>query len=95
MVIYIYIYIYIHFFIINILSFCAKNNLHQWYKIRLHLIIFQCMSSTRSKYSKLGLELLSLQENRSRNPKKPSMVEENKYDRPEDSIIVLFEQALM
>jgi hypothetical protein len=40
----------------------------------------------RSKYRKLGLELVSLEENFSRTPKKPSMVEENKNDRAEDSI---------
>jgi hypothetical protein len=52
------------------------------------------MSPTRSEYSKLGLELVSLEENRSRMPKKPSMVEENKKDGAEDSINILLEQAL-
>jgi hypothetical protein len=55
---------------------------------------FQCMSPTRSEYSKLGLELVSLEYNRSRIPKKPSMEEENKNDRAEDSINLLLEQAL-
>ena len=55
---------------------------------------FQCMSLTRSKYRKLGIELLSLEENRSRTPKKPSMVEENKNDRADDPISLLLEQAL-
>jgi hypothetical protein len=58
------------------------------------LIIFQCMSPTRSEYSKLGLELVSLEDNRSHTPKKPSMAEENKNDRAEDSINLLLEQAL-
>ena len=35
----------------------------------------QCMSSTRSEYSKLGLELVSLEDNHSHTPNKPSMVE--------------------
>jgi hypothetical protein len=42
---------------------------------------FQCMSPTRSEYRKLGLELVSLEENHSHMPKKPSMEEENKNDR--------------
>jgi hypothetical protein len=58
------------------------------------LIIFQCMSPTRSEYRKLGLKLVSLEENLSHTPKKPSMVEENKNDREEDSINLLLEQAL-
>jgi hypothetical protein len=49
---------------------------------------------TRSKYSKLGLELVSLEENLSRTPKKPSMEEEKKNDRAKDSINLLLEQAL-
>jgi hypothetical protein len=32
------------------------------------------------KYSQLDLELVSLEDNRSRTPKKPSMAEENKND---------------
>jgi hypothetical protein len=58
------------------------------------LIVFQCMSPTRSEYRKLGLELVSLEENHSCTPKKPSMAEENKNDGAEDSINVLLEQAL-
>jgi hypothetical protein len=53
------------------------------------------MSPTRSEYSKLGLKLVSLEENLSRTPKKPSMEEENKNDRAKDSINLLLEQALM
>jgi hypothetical protein len=53
------------------------------------------MSPTRSEYRKLGLELVSLEENHSRMPKKPSMVEENKNYRANDSINMLLEQALM
>jgi hypothetical protein len=34
----------------------------------------------RSEYSKLGLELVSLEENLSLTPKKPSMAEEKKND---------------
>jgi hypothetical protein len=55
---------------------------------------FQCMSPTRSEYRKLGLELVSLEDNISRMPKKPSMVEENKNDGADDSINLLLEQAL-
>jgi hypothetical protein len=58
------------------------------------LIIFQCMSPTRSEYRKLGLELVSLEENHSRTPKKPSMAEENKNDGADDPISLLLEQAL-
>ena len=52
------------------------------------------MSPTRSECSKLGLELVSLEENLSRTPKKPSMVEEKKNDREKYSINLLLEQAL-
>ena len=52
---------------------------------------FQCMSLTKSEYSKLGLELSSLKENRSRTPKKPSMVEEKKNDEANDPISLLLE----
>jgi hypothetical protein len=52
------------------------------------------MSPTRSKYSKLGLELVSLEDNRSCTPKEPSMVEEKKNDGADDPINLLLEQAL-
>jgi hypothetical protein len=52
------------------------------------------MSPTRSEYRKLGLELVSLEENLSHTPKKPSMVEEKKNDGADDSINLLLEQAL-
>jgi hypothetical protein len=55
---------------------------------------FQCMSPTRSEYNKLGLELVSLEDNRSRTPKKPSMAEEKKIDGADDPISLLLEQAL-
>jgi hypothetical protein len=42
----------------------------------------------------LGLELVSLEENLSRTPKKPSMVEENKNDGADDPISMMLEQAL-
>ena len=53
---------------------------------------FQCMSPTRSEYSKLGLELVSLEDNRSRTPKKPSMAEEKKIDGADDPINLLLEK---
>jgi hypothetical protein len=83
-----------HFFIISPLSFRTKNNPDQWYQSRLLLIVFQCMSPTRSEYSKLGLELFSLEDNRSCTPKKPSMAEEKKNDGADDPISLLLEQAL-
>jgi hypothetical protein len=52
------------------------------------------MSLTRSKCSKLGIDLVSLEDNRSRTPKKPSMAEENKKDEAYDRINLLLEQAL-
>jgi hypothetical protein len=52
------------------------------------------MSPTMSKYRKLGLELVSLEDNRSHTPKKPSMVEEKKNDGADDPINLLLEQAL-
>ena len=84
----------LHFFIISPLAFRAKNNLDQWYQSRLLLIVFQCMSPTRSEYIKLGLEIVSLEDNRSHTPKKPSMAEEKKIDGADDPISLLLEQAL-
>jgi hypothetical protein len=50
------------------------------------------MSPTRSEYSKLGLELVSLEDNRSHTPKKPSMGEEKKNDGADDHINLLLEK---
>ena len=83
-----------YFIVIYLLSFHFENNLDQWYQIRLLLIFFQCMSSTRSKYSNLGLERVSLEDNHSRTPKKPSMAEKNKNGIAEDYINLLLKQAL-
>ena len=55
---------------------------------------FQCMSPTRYEYRNLGLDLVSLEDNLSRTPKKPSMEEEKKNDRVDDSINLLLEEAL-
>jgi hypothetical protein len=52
------------------------------------------MSATRSEYSKFGLELVSLEDNRSHTPKKLSMAEEKKNDGADDPISMLLEQAL-
>ena len=49
---------------------------------------------TRFEYSKLGLKILSLEDNHSRMPKKPSMVEEKKNDKADDPINLLLKQAL-
>ena len=53
------------------------------------------MSPTRSEYRKLGLELVSLEDNFSLTPKKPSMVEEKKKYREDNPISLFLEQALM
>jgi hypothetical protein len=84
----------VHFFIIYPLSFRAENNPDQWYQRRLLLIVFQCMSPTRYEYIKLGLEFVSLEDNLSHTPKKPSMVEEKKNNGVDDPISLLLEQAL-
>ena len=52
------------------------------------------MSLIRFEYSNLGLDLVSLEENCSLTPKKPSMVEEKKNDGADDPISLLLEQAL-
>jgi hypothetical protein len=75
-------------------SMIAENNPDQWYQSRLLLIVFQCMSPMRSEYSKFSLELVSLEDNRSCTPKKPSMAEEKKNDGADDPISLLLEQAL-
>ena len=53
------------------------------------------MSPTRSEYRKLGLNLVSPEDNHSFTPKKPSMVEEKKNDGANDHINLLLEEALM
>jgi hypothetical protein len=58
------------------------------------LIVFQCMSPTRSEYRNLGLELVALEDNRSRTPKKPSMAKEKKNNGANDPISLLLEQSL-
>jgi hypothetical protein len=52
------------------------------------------MSPTTSEYRKLGLELVSLEENISRTHKKPSMVGEKRNEGAKDSSNMLLEQAL-
>jgi hypothetical protein len=84
------------FMVSSLMQFCYISfNLDQWYQSRLLLIIFQCMSSMRSEYRKLGIELVSLEYNHSHMLKKPSMVEEMKNDGADDYINFLLEQALM
>jgi hypothetical protein len=53
------------------------------------------MSPMRYEYSQLGIDLVSLEDNHSRMPKKPSMEAEKKNNRVEDSIILLLEKSLM
>jgi hypothetical protein len=83
-----------HFVVISLLSFRSKINPDQWHQSRLLSIIFQRMSPTRSKYSQLGLKFVSLEDNHSRTPKKPSMEAEKKNVGAKDSINMLLEQAL-
>jgi hypothetical protein len=52
------------------------------------------MSPTRSEYSKLGLKFVSLEDNRTHTPKKPSMEKEKKNNGADDPISLLLEQAL-
>jgi hypothetical protein len=47
------------------------------------------MSPTRSGYRELGLELVSLEENHSRQPKQPPMVEEKRDEGAGDPIQVV------
>jgi hypothetical protein len=52
------------------------------------------MSLTRSGYKELGLELVSLEDNRARPPKQPPMAEENRVDGAGDPIKLLLEETL-
>jgi hypothetical protein len=74
--------------------FVPKINPNQWYQSRLLLIVFQRMSPTRSEYSQLGLKFVSLEENHSHMPKKPSMEKKKKDGEAEDSINMVLEQYL-
>jgi hypothetical protein len=76
------------------LSFHLENNPDQWYQSMLLLIVFQCMSPMRSVYSKLGLEILSLEGIHSHTPKKPSMAKEKKNDGATYSINLFLEKSL-
>jgi hypothetical protein len=85
----------VHFFIISPLSFRAQNKSGSVVSEKADLDrSFQCMSPTRSEYRNLGLKIVSLEDNFSRTPKKPSMVEENKNDGEDDPISLLLEQSL-
>jgi hypothetical protein len=85
----------VHFFIISPLSFRAENKSGSVVSEQAALDhFFQCMSPTRSEYINLGLDLVSLEENLSHTPKKPSMVEEKKKYGADDPISLLLEQAL-
>jgi hypothetical protein len=53
------------------------------------------MFSTRSGYRELGLELVSIEENFSHTPKKPSMVGENKDDDIIHPFKILLEESLL
>jgi hypothetical protein len=73
--------IYAIYDIVLLLShFILIYNMHQLYQINLLLVISRCITTTWLGYRELGLELVSLGDNHSRRPKKPPMVEENKYD---------------
>jgi hypothetical protein len=52
------------------------------------------MSLTRSGYRELGLELVSLEEKCSRQPKRPPMVEEKRDEGEKDLINLLLVEAL-
>jgi hypothetical protein len=52
------------------------------------------MSPTRSGYEELGLELVSLEDQISRTPKRPLMVGEKKYDGTRDHFKMLLEESL-
>jgi hypothetical protein len=49
----------------------------------------------RSGYRELGLELVSLEDNRSRQPKRPPMVEEKRDEGAEDPIKLFLVEALV
>jgi hypothetical protein len=52
------------------------------------------MSPTWSRYRELGLELVSLEENFSRMPKKPPMASENKDNGTGDPFKMLLKESL-
>jgi hypothetical protein len=84
--------VYIFFIFV---SFHSQNNLDQWYQSSLLLVISQSRSPMRSGYRELGLKLVSLEDNHSRQPKQPPMVEEKRDDRAGDPFKTLLEESLM
>jgi hypothetical protein len=56
---------------------------------------FMCMSSTRSAYRELGLELVFLEDGRSCHPNMPPMVEEKRNEEEEDPIKLFLMEALV
>jgi hypothetical protein len=55
------------------------------------LVISWCMFPMRLGYRELGLELISLRDNHSHQPKKPPMVEEKRDDGSRDPFKILLE----
>jgi hypothetical protein len=65
----------------------------RWYQSSL-LVISQSMSPTRSGYRELGLELVSLEDNQSRQPNH-SMSKENRYVGAGDPFKMFLKEVLM
>jgi hypothetical protein len=82
------------FFVIFILSFHSLINLDQWYQSSFLFVVSPCMSSMRSRYKELGLELVELGKDHSFQPKQPPMVEEKRDDGAGDPIKMLLEESL-
>jgi hypothetical protein len=68
------------FIVISLPSFRSQNNLDRWYQSSLLLVVSQSISPTRSGNRELGLELVSLEDNRSCQPRRPPMAEEKRDD---------------
>jgi hypothetical protein len=64
-------------------------------RVSLLLVISQSRSPTRSGYRELGLELVSLEDKLSLQPKRPPMAEEKRDDKEGDPFKTFLKESLM
>jgi hypothetical protein len=74
--------------------FFSIQSMDQWYQSSLLFFVSLCMSPTRSEYRELGLELVSLEDDHSHQPKWPPMMGERRDDGVGYPIKMFLEESL-
>jgi hypothetical protein len=70
--------------------------MNQWYQSSLLFIYFSsCISSTRSRYTNLGLEPIEPLPDRLHRARQQPMGDKNKYDGARDPIKMFLEEAIV